>query len=181
MVQRLLISTLAVLACWNADPRPAHAWVILRVLPKGEIPAQCPQSIARILKQVPPIRGEAIDGFPSYQCSLYYRGTQENVQDLLDGLSQAQEISLSVQIDRSGNVGKLASRKAFPLSRPLSYLYRVNFQRQDTIDLGFEQTKPRISISVTVFSAGGIDPDQLKLPGVAEGVKIFTGESAVLR
>ncbi len=178
-MRRLLIPTLAVLAFWNADLRPANAWVILRVIPKGETPPQCPQSIATILKKVPPIRGEAIDGFPSYQCTLYYRGTHDNVQELLDRLGQVAGIRLLVSIDRSGKVGKLESRKSFPLKRPLTYLYRVNFQRQDTIDLGFEQTKPRLSLSVTIFSAGGIDPDQLKLPAVANEVKIFTGKTPI--
>ena len=175
MPRRLLIPLVAALTFLLADVRTTDAWVILSVLPKGEVPEQqFPESITGPLKKVLPMRGDAVDGFPHYSCTLYYRGTHENVQELLNDLGKVNNVAMSVRFDRTGKVGKLESRKAFPLTRPLTYLYQVFLTRNDRIDLGFEQTKAQINITVTVYAAGGIDPDKLKLPKHFNKLNVIT-------
>ncbi len=166
MIRMLTISTLATVALWIADARPAKAWVMMGVLPKGEVPEQhCSKSLSAALKKVPPVRGETIDGFSHFSCTLYYRGTQENVQALLDGLGQIKDIPLRINVDRSGKVGKLESREIFPMERPIAYLYRVSISWQQLVDQGTVTPSPQpTSVNLTVYSGGGIEPEKLEIP-----------------
>ncbi len=154
--------------------RPASAWVMMGVLPKGEVPEQyCSKNLTAVVKKVRPIRGETIDGFSHYSCTLYYRGTHDDVQDLIDGLAKVKNVKLIINFDRTGKVGKLVSREVYPMKRPLHYLYRVSLSWHQLVDLGTITPSPQpLSIGVVVYSAGGTDVDRLEIPDKAFGAAV---------
>ena len=162
---RLLTFSLLAFTVLNADSRPAAAWVMMSVLPKGEVPRNCSQPLAQALTKVRPIRAESIDGFGHYSCTLYYRGTHNNVQDLLDALGEMDKHSVVIRIDDSGKPGKLTSRKAFPLPRPMFFSYQVSISWNQLVDAGTLTPSPYPqSIILTIYSGGGIKPDELRFP-----------------
>lgn len=166
------LSFLCLIGGWLlADVGNAHAVVSFSVLRKGQVgtESQWPEGLETALKKVPPVRGELTQSFSFfdglYDVSLYYRGVQRNVQELIDALGKMEHVTVRVTIDRSGDVGKVVHRRMFPVDRPISYLYRVDVHRSGTMSqLKTVEFHKRMMINVIVYSAGGLEPDRLLIP-----------------
>ena len=87
-------------------------------------------------------------------------------------MGKIKDINLRINIDRTGKVGKLNSREIFPMERPMAYLYCVSLSWQQLVEFGTVTPSPQPkSANLTIFSGGGIDPNQLKIPAKAIDVK----------
>ena len=181
MIRSSLILATTLIATTLLYSQYAHAWVIIRILPKGHVPKhRFTEPLVNVMSEVPPVYGDVIDGFSHYTCRLYYRGTQDDVQNMLDRLGKIDDITLVVNIDRTGQVGIIPAGKQTALQRPLPYLYQVSLYQNDKLDQqpawNFDDngkllpaSKPT-TVTLTVHSAGGLKPNRLQIPKPEPGV-----------
>ena len=162
MSRRFLVGVLFCLILL-AFSQQSQALVMLRRLNPGDIPGICPKSIRPVLKSVKMIEGREIDGFGWTQVTMYCRGTHDELQALLDGLGQSEEIHVVLTIDRSGKPGMIKPTKAFPGSTTRWYLYEIHMSKEHRFANQFEGI-PKTVVRIQIFSSGGIRPDQLIQP-----------------
>ena len=161
-MQRLVLLTAFFTTFVLAGAPRANAMVEISFIRKGEVPRECPKSLEPLLKEVLPLHGVSMYGFAHSHFTLYYRGNQRNLQELLDGLALVKDVNYVVKVDHSGKLGKIDGRKIFSLKRTLLYVYEVR-----VVQTHFPNAKNREKIEVKtnlwirVFPAGGIEPDEL--------------------
>ena len=166
-MQRFLYLALLAFVFSMATTQSCSAIVWFTAVKRGEVPYFVRhEGLRKVLLAVPPIGGTSVEGSWN-NCTLYFRGTQKNLEELLDKLHRLQEIQYHVAIDPSGSAGRVESKKTRPLPRTLIYQYSIAVSGQPYSDaLGNKH-----HVSVMIHKSGGIDPEKLRLP---KGAKLLT-------
>lgn len=167
-MKRVLCLTLMACTFLVANIQPCHAIVWFSSVARGEVPSmvQTP-ALRKILATVPPLGGTATEGSWN-NCTLYYRGTEDDLQKILDRLSNLKKIQLVVLIDKTGKAGRVEPEKYRPLPRTLVYQFSISFGQT------FASNGQGESVSVVVHKSAGIDPANLK---ISKDVRILTKPS----
>ena len=148
-----------VVALWILTALPCSAWVIFRTLKKGEVYNIVSQELRSVLLKVPPLGGTEVTGSWN-SCTMFYRGTQASLQELIDDLAKIKGNHVTVSIDRSGQPGRFEPTKTHPLPHPIIYQFSVSvstFPRP-------ANAPHKHNVSIRVHTAGGIKADKIILP-----------------
>ncbi|MGB7346630.1 MAG: hypothetical protein WBD20_20580 [Pirellulaceae bacterium] len=140
-----------------------YAWVILSTIGKGEVSSMVSGDTREILLKVPPLGGREVHG-NWHSCTLYYRGTQESLQELIDDLHAVPANDLTVTIDRSGKPGREEANLANKLHRSIVYQFSVHVAQ-------LPSAPRKLRISVHVHACGGIVADKICIPDAANKVQ----------
>lgn len=160
-MNRFLAFVVILAAFFSLDIQPSSAMVMFIPVKKGEVPTMIRTAELRTaLSTVPPMGGTSTVGSWNH-CTLYYRGTQQSLQQLLDSVDQIPSIRLNVVIDQSGKIGRVESTKFAPLIRTLVYQFSVSVSGHAFGGAGNQKGE---TVSITIHKAGGIDPSKLRLP-----------------
>ena len=154
-----LMCALVVVACFTvADARRSSAWVMFEPVRKGEVPWMVANKELRAaLLKVRPLGGYAVSGSRN-NCTLYYRGTEQSLQTLLDTLEQIENLSISCTIAKADGVGRVESSKFMPLpQKTLVYQFSVSISSM----LGQRGVE---TARIVIHKSAGIDPEKLRLP-----------------
>ena len=159
-MQRFLCLALLAFVFSMATTQSCSAIVWFTAVKRGEIPGFVRhEGLRKVLLAVPPIGGTSVEGSWN-NCTLYFRGTQKNLEELLDKLHGLQEIYCHAVIDPSGNAGRVESKENRPLPGTLIYQYSITVSGEPYSDAFGNKHH----VSVVIHKSGGIDPAKLRLP-----------------
>ena len=144
------------------DAKQSNALVMIRDLKPGEVPNFVPKDVLPAIQKAKSIGGIEHDGFGWTTATIYCRGTHQEIQNLLDELSQSKSIELTVTLNRSGNAGILRPRKGAANQRIRWYVYRISIGKQNVFQNAKAAKNQPIQVNVTVRSVGGVRPDDLR-------------------
>ena len=165
-MQRFLCLALLAFCFSMATTQSCPAIVWFTAVKRGEVPSFIQHAeLRKVLLSVPPIGGTSVEGSWT-NCTLYFRGTQKSLQELLNKLNGLEKIQLQVAIDPSGKAGRVEPQKHRPLPEKLIYQYSISVSGAP-----FRSTDGKEQVLVVIHKSGGIDPAKLQMP---EGTKLMS-------
>lgn len=157
-MKKFLLVMLASCTFVTVDAQRLLAWVMFEPVQKGQVPWMVrDQALRAALLEVPPLGGTSTVGSWN-NCTLYYRGTEESLQRLLDKLQRMPNVQTRVSIDQTGKLGRAQSTKFRPLPAPLIYQFSVAVSGHPMPNQGSEH------VSIVIHKSSQIDPAKLRLP-----------------